>query len=89
MSTPESLEDYLKDLNFLEAPLVGLCKKPLNELSEAELRNFVQDQRALRESRQTFKARVASSEDTTTTAKPKENLFADFYEEEKDGKTTT
>lgn len=80
-SSQDSLLNYLNDLTFLEAPLVGLCPKPLNTMTEDELRTFVQKQRSLRESRQTFKAAVVAAEERgTTVQKPKENIFADFEE---------
>jgi len=44
--------------DFTEAPLVGLCPKPMHEMSEQELREFVTFVRQNRQSVQTFKANV-------------------------------
>ena len=71
----------MEQLNHLEEPLVGLLRKPLEEYTDEELRDFVQRTRTLRDSRQTFKAELSKS------AEPKETkekvakaiaTFADF-----------
>lgn len=77
------LSEYLKDIKFLEEPLIGLCPKPLNEMSEQELREFVQKQRTLRDSRQSFKAAVQAAEESgkpLINKKPVANIFAGFEE---------
>ena len=50
---------YLADLDLLETPLVGLLGKPAEDFTEEELREFVRQQRTLRESRQSWKAAIA------------------------------
>ena len=76
----DDLKKYLNDIDFLEAPLKGLLKRDLTD--ETELRKFVQEVRTMRESRQTFKAMVASGE-TTKVEKPREDIFADFGKDDK------
>jgi hypothetical protein len=69
---------FLESLNSLEEPLVGLLKNP--DLSDEELRAFVQKTRALRESRQSFKAAVMLESKTETKEKIAKAtaLFNDF-----------
>ena len=68
-----ALLDYLNNLNFNEEPLVGMMQKPAHLLTDSELREFVQKQRLLRESRQSFKAAVAYK--GTTEKAPAKNIF--------------
>ena len=71
-----------EELNNLEAPLVGLLRKPLEEYTDEELRDFVQRTRTLRDSRQTFKAAVMSAQSEPKETKEKVAkaiaTFADF-----------
>jgi hypothetical protein len=53
--------EYLNDINLLEEPLIGVNVKLHNietrsQMTDEELRAWVQDVRTKRESRQTFKA---------------------------------
>jgi hypothetical protein len=73
--TPPTLEEYLNQIDFLEAPIVGMCKQ---NQSESELREFVQKQRLLRESRQTFKAMVSGEQTAAKAIEVKPDMFADF-----------
>lgn len=81
------MEDYLKDIDFLEEPLVGINQKLHNvslrsEMSDEELRAWVQNVRTLRESRQTFKAAVSqgASKVEKQKANKAEKLFGEFDE---------
>ena len=76
-----SKSHFLQDLKTLEEPLVGLLAKPLEECTDEELRDFVQRQRALRESRQSFKAAVVAQQegkDVETKAAKAVKLFDEF-----------
>lgn len=73
------LKSYLTDIDFLEAPLVGLCAKPLHTMPENELRDWVQQQRLNRENRATFKARISAEVvEKKDEGKPKIDVFAQF-----------
>ena len=72
---------FLQDLKSLEEPLVGLLAKPFEECTDEELRDFVQRQRALRESRQSFKAAVIAQQEgkeSVTKVAKAVALFEDF-----------
>ncbi len=75
-SSQNSLLDYLNNLNYLEEPLVGMEKEPLD--TPEKIRAFVQDIRLLRESRQAFKSRVTEGQSTAQPKKEVPNMFADF-----------
>ena len=48
----------VEESDFTEAPLVGICPKPMHEMSDSELREFVTFVRQNRQSVQTFRASV-------------------------------
>lgn len=80
-SSPHLKSHYLADLDLLESPVVGLLTKPLEDFTDEELRDFVQRQRTLRDSRQSFKAAVvatSSPKETKEQATKNAALFADF-----------
>lgn len=58
LQNPESLP---KKPGYAEDPLVGLCPRPMEEMTEEQLRQFVVDQQTLRSSSQTFKARLGGA----------------------------
>lgn len=80
--------NYLKDINFLEEPLVGLNLKLHNVelrslMSDEELRAWVQTVRTLRENRMTFKSQVERGSKAKTETKQSqkaEKLFGEFGE---------
>ena len=55
--SPEEMED------FLTAPLMGLCPKPLHLMTEEERKNHVLMLRQLQQSAQTFKAELEKKEE--------------------------
>ena len=59
---------------------MGLLEKPMENYSPEEMRAFVQEQRALRESRQSFKAAVVAKQGGgTKKQEPMNNrLFNEF-----------
>lgn len=59
-SEPPSSTQESSSEEFLTEPLVGLCPKPVDQMTETELRAFVVAQQALRTSHQTFRARMES-----------------------------
>ena len=78
--SPISLSKYLEGLNLIEEPLVGLLEKPLEKYNHDEIRAFVQEQRALRESRQSFKAAVVAQQSGAKKEK-KETLTNKLFNE--------
>lgn len=77
--------EYLKDLDMLEAPLVGINMKLhdvalRSQMTDEELRAWVQDIRTKRESRQTFKAAVELKGKGESAEKQKQSfkLFSQF-----------
>jgi hypothetical protein len=78
-SHSQSLSKYLEGLNLAEEPLVGLLEKPMENYSPEEMRAFVQEQRALRESRQSFKAAVVAKQGgINKKQEPTTKLFDEF-----------
>ena len=81
-SHSQSLSKYLEGLNLAEEPLVGLLEKPMENYSPEEMRAFVQEQRALRESPPSFKAAIVARQGGTTSTKKQEptnnRLFNEF-----------
>ena len=73
-----NLSKYLTDLASQEEPLVGLLGKPAEDFSEEELRDFVREQRSLRESRQSFKAAVLARSKGETPEPKSSKLFDSF-----------
>ena len=76
------MEDYLKDIEFLEEPLVGINQSLHNvgkrsEMSDEELRAWIQQIRTLRESRQSFKAALSGKSKGESKGKA-EKLFDSF-----------
>ena len=64
-----------------EAPLVGMLPKTLSEMSEEELRAFVQEVQSLRTTVQTLNAQVAIRRAVKAEAaetKKTESLFGEF-----------
>ena len=77
----QSLSKYLEGLNLAKEPLVGLLEKPMENYSHEEMRAFVQEQRALRESRQSFKAAIVAQQGGETNKKQEltnNRLFNEF-----------
>ena len=64
VSTPSSNGEQPAQLDedFLTAPLVGLCPKPVDQMTDEELRLHVMQVQQYRQSFQTFKAEVEQAE---------------------------
>jgi hypothetical protein len=65
----------LKTLTTAEEPLVGLLPKPKTEMTESELREFVQEVRTLRANWQRFNAAVGGTRKQPRAAAPKKETL--------------
>lgn len=59
----------LQEEDFLTAPLMGLCQKPLHLMTPQERENHVTMLRQLQQSAQTFKAEVEKAEEEVVKVK--------------------
>ena len=70
-----------EQIAYNEEPLVGMVPKTLSEMSESELRDFVQDVQNTRATMQTLRARMAISRAVKAEAQEQKKVdatFADF-----------
>ena len=81
-SSPMNPSSQNSEDDFLTAPLKGLMPKPMQEMTEEELRQFAQEIRQMRQSYQTYKAEIEKHEEArgTTVTKPAKVSLKEFDE---------